>query len=332
MRLLQAFFLKQRMKLKFLNLILIIFLSASLTNCQNIRNGNYFEKIGHLKLNYSIRGNGQVMLIGHPYSGKIGYELTLQPLEKHFTMVYYEPRGTGKSEAPKTIEEYNQKYIVEEIEDLRKHLKADKIWIFGHSDQSAVALAYALKYPDNISGLIITGTSLIGTQQESADRRKESENQRAKESEWFAQVIANLDYMEQNKTDKDQNGNDISTAPIKWWCFNEASSQKVIPIVKEISKSGRRKPIGNQNYYETSEERQRYLDIQKNFSKIQTKILIINGRSDTNNPPGSAEELHKVLPHSTLVLIEKAGHFPWIENSDETFYKIEKWLNETGEK
>lgn len=310
--------------------IFIFFLAllSCFVNSQNISNGDYFEKVDNLKLNYSVRGSGPVMLAGHPNSGKIGYELSLQPLEKHFTMVYYEPRGTGKSEAPKTIKEYNQNYLVEEIENFRKHLKADKIWIFGHSDQSAVALEYALKHPGSISGLIISGTCLIGTQEESIKRRKEFENQRAKKSDWFAKVLSDWDYMIENKTDKDINGNDISGSPIKWWCYNEESSQKVISIVKEISKSGRRKPIGNQNYYETPEERGKYLENQKKFSKIKTKTLIINGLFDTNNQPKYAEELHKLLPNSKLVLVKKAGHFPWIENSGETFYQIEKWLDQ----
>jgi proline iminopeptidase len=315
------------MKLKFLNLQLLFFLVTTLGNCQNIEQGNYFETIGTLKLNFTIRGKGPIVIVGHPNSGKIGYELSLAPLESHFTMVYYEPRGTGKSEAPKTIEGYSQNYLVQEIEDLRKFLNVERIWIFGHSDQSAVALEYALKHQDNISGLIITGTSFIGTQQESIERRKEFEEQRAKESEWFAQVIKNWDYMEKYKTSKDQNENDISTSPIKWWCYDEASSQKVIPIVKEISKVGRRKSIENQNYYETPRERQNYLDNQKQFSKIATKTLIINGRYDTNNNPKYAEELSHILPNSKLVLIEKAGHFPWIENSDEAFKEINIWLN-----
>lgn len=317
------------MKLKFLNLILLALLPIILGYCQNIEQAAYFEKIGVLKLNFTIRGCGPIMIVGHPNAGKIGYELSLQPLEKYFTMVYYDPRGTGKSETPQTIEEYNSNYLVQEIEDLRRFLKADKIWIFGHSDQSAVALEYALKYQDKISGLIITGTSLIGTQQESIDRRKEFEQQRVEESEWFARVIVNWDYMKQHKTDKDLNGNDISTSPIKWWCFNEESSQKIIPVVKEISKAGRRKSVKNQNYYETPNERQKYLVHQQNFLKIETKTLIVNGKFDTKNPPEYAEELHKVLPNSTLILIDKAGHFPWIENSRETFDKIKKWIAKT---
>lgn len=315
------------MQFKFLNLLLIYFLVITLGNSQNIEQGNYFEKIGPVNLNYTIRGNGPIMMVGHPSSGKIGYELSLQPLENHFTMVYYEPRGTGKSEAPTTIEQYNQSYLVEEIENLRKHLNVDKIWLFGHSDQSAVALEYALKHQNHTSGLIITGTSFIATQQESINRRKDFEQKRAKKSKWFAQVIANWDYMDLHKTTTDINGNDISNAPIQWWCYDEESSQKVIPIVKEIANTGRRKPINNRNYYETPTERQKYLDNQKEYSKIKTKTLIINGKYDTNNAPKFAEKLNHILPNSKLVIIDKAGHFPWIENSKQTFKQIDIWLN-----
>jgi len=317
------------MKLNFriLNLIILFLTFSNIVSCQNnIQNGNYYEKVGDLKLNYTIRGKGPIMVVGHLSSGKIGYELTLKHLENYFTMVYYEPRGTGKSEPPKTTEEYNQDYIVQEIEDLRKKLNADKIWIFGHSDQSSIALEYALKFPQNTLGLILTGTSLVGTQQETFDRRRKSETQRAEKSVWFSQVIKDWDYMIEHKTQKNEEGKDISDAPIKWWCYDEESAKKVIPIVKEISKAGRRKPIKGIYAIETEAERQKYLDYQKLFPNIKTNILIINGKFDTNNPPKYAEELHKVLPNSKLVLIDKAGHFPWIENSEKTFQEIEKWI------
>lgn len=315
-----------KLNIKILHLIVVFFFSLNLASCQNLTNGNYYEKIGDLKLNYTIRGKGPIMIVGHLSSGKIGYELTLKHLEKSFTMVYYEPRGTGKSEVPKTIEEYNQTFIVEEIENLRKKLNANKIWIFGHSDQSSVALEYALRFPKQTSGLILTGTGFIGTQQETYDRRAKYEKERAKESPWFAQVLKDWDYMIEHKTSTDENGKDLSDAPIKWWCYNEESSQKVIPIVKEITKAGRRKPINNQFSFETENERQKYLDYQKQFPAIETKILIINGKYDTNNQPKYAEELQRVLPNSKLVLIEKSGHFPWIENSKKTFQEIENWL------
>ncbi len=314
------------MNFRFLNIILLFFV-FTISNCQNLENKDYFEKIGQLKLNYSIRGKGPVMIIGHLYSGKIGYQLTLKSLENRFTMVYYEPRGTGKSESPKTLQEYDPNYIVDEIDNLRKHLNVDKIWLFGHSDQSAIALDYALKFPNHIEGLILSGTSLVGTQQESIERRKISEQDRSNESIWFSQVIQNWDFMIKNKTEKNNLGEDISNSPIKWWCYDENSSQKVIPIVNEISKQGRRKSIDGKYWIESEENRNQYLKSQNEFHNIKAKILIINGKYDTNNPPKYAELLHEKLPNSKLVLIEKAGHFPWIENPEPTFQEIENWLN-----
>lgn len=290
-------------------------------------NKDYFEKIGNYKLNYSIKGNGsEVMIVGHQNSGKIGYELTLKPLEDKFKMVYYEPRGTGKSEVPKNIIEYNQDYLVQEIEDLRRKLNVDKIWLFAHSDQSSIALIYALKYPKHTKGLILTGTSLVGTQQESIQRRKESEIKRSEMSGWFANVIKDWDYMIENKTTVNRKGEDISDTPLKWWCFNEESAQKVIPIAHKIAEQGRRKPINNTYFIETKEEREKYLNYQKEFYKIKVPTLIINGKYDTNNPPLFVEKLHEILPNSTLIFIEKSGHFPWIENKSSTFNQINQWL------
>lgn len=300
----------------------------SCTPKAKVENGIYFEKIDGIVLHYTVKGQGPIMIVGHPNSGKIGYELTLKPLEEKFTMVYYDPRGSGKSDAPKKLVDYNSSELTKELDLLRKKLGVDKIWIFGHSDQSAIALQYAVEYPQNVSGLILTGTSFIGDIDETIQRRKESENKRKEESEWFAQVVQDWEYMHNNNTHLDASGRDLSDAPLKWWTYDEESSQKVIPISKIISKTGRRKPINGMVYSETSLERQKYLDIQKKLKKLRSKVLIINGQYDTNNPPEFAKELQRNLPNSKLVFLNKSGHFPWIEQPRETFEVFNNWWSE----
>lgn len=308
-------------------LIILVFLISCVSN-PKLEIGNHIENIDGLNINYEVRGKGPIMMVGHPSSGKIGYQLTLEPLEEKFTMVYYDSRGTGKSEAPSKVEYYKPEFSVKEIELLRQRIGADKIWLFGHSDQSAIALQYAVEHPKNVTGLILSGTSLVGTQNESIERRKNSENSRIAESGWFAKVIEDLEYMEANNKTIDKHGQDISTAKTKWWTYNEETAQKVIPIVTAITKAGRRKPIGNEYYKETNDEREKYLEIQEKFSSIKAIVLIINGKYDTNNPQQFAEKLHFRLPNSKLVIINKAGHFPWIEQPAETFKAINKWLLE----
>lgn len=242
-------------------------------------------------------------------------------------MVYYDSRGTGKSAVPKKVEDYSLAKSVVEIEELRKKLNVDKIWFFGHSDQSGVAMLYSLKHPNHVEGMILTGTSLIASPEKVYNRKKESENKRIKESEWFSQVVKDWDYIYTHKTEKSPDGRDLSEAPLKWWCYDEESSQKVIPIMKEISKAGRRKPVNGQ-LPQQEKELKYYYNQQKRFSEIKTKALILNGKSDTNNLPEFAEQLHKTLPNSKLVLIEKAGHFPWVEDAAQSFAEIDQWLKE----
>ena len=302
-------------------------LLPSILFAQKLKHGDYIEKIDGLNIHYTVKGIGPVMLVGHSNSGKVGYELTLKPLEKKFTMVYYEPRGTGKSDAPKTLDEYKFQYLVSEIEGFRKKLGIEKIWIFGHSDQSAVALQYTIDYPDNVEGLILCGTSLIGTKAEMVERRKKAEADRMKQSEWFRQVIKDWDYMNEHNTNRDKEGRALSMAPLKWWCYNEETFQKNLPVLKAVNIAGRRKPINGKYYFDTDEERERYLNYQQKFRTIETNILIVNGKFDTNNPPKYVEQLHNELPQSSLFIIDKAGHFPWVEQPEETFKVINKWLS-----
>ena len=218
--------------------ITIFLLLISCTSKTKIKHGDFYEKIDGIFLNYTVKGNGPVMIVGHPSSGKIGYEMTLKPLEEKFTMVYYDPRGTGKSSAPQKLEDYNGDQLSKELDLLRKKLGVDKIWIFGHSDQSAVALQYAVEHPQNVSGLILTVTSFIGDMDETRKRRKDSENKRVKESRWFRHVVDDWEYMNINKTNTDKNGRDLSDSPLKWWTYDEESSQKVIPITRLVSEAG----------------------------------------------------------------------------------------------
>lgn len=311
----------------FLVVYALLFFFCSCEAEKKLENGNFQTEIDGIKIDYTIKGEGPVMIVSHPSSGKIGYEMTLQPLEDLFTMVYYDPRGCGNSTAPDSIEGYKQAYFVAELEQFREKLGVDDVWLFGHSDQSAIALQYAVEYQENLSGMMLSGTSHIGTIQESNRRRSETEKKRIQESEWFEQVIKDWDYMIEHGTETDSLGRDLTFAPLRWWCYNEETSKKVIPISKATTKAGRRKPINNQIYPAVIPERQKYLDYQEKFQEIKTKILIINGKYDTNNQPKYAEELHELLEQSDLIMIENAGHFPWVEQPDETFGRIREWLD-----
>lgn len=77
---------------------------------------------------------------------------------QNIEFIYYDQLGCGLSDNPKDTSLWDLNRFVEEVEQVRKahHLTKDNFYILGHSWGGILAMQYALKYPDNIKGLIIS--------------------------------------------------------------------------------------------------------------------------------------------------------------------------------
>ena len=86
------------------------------------------------------------------------YLLPLADLSKRgITVIFYDQFGCGRSEEPEESK-FTIDYGVEEAELVRRALAGDgKTFLMGSSYGGALALAYALKYQENLKGLIISG-------------------------------------------------------------------------------------------------------------------------------------------------------------------------------
>ena len=71
---------------------------------------------------------------------------------------YYDQLGSWYSDQPDEPELWNTPRFVEEVEQVRRalNLGSDNFFLYGHSWGGVLALEYALKYPDNLKGLIIS--------------------------------------------------------------------------------------------------------------------------------------------------------------------------------
>ncbi|MBS1512307.1 MAG: proline iminopeptidase-family hydrolase [Bacteroidetes bacterium] len=78
--------------------------------------------------------------------------------QEGFEFIYYDQLGCGLSDNPKDTSMWNLSRFVEEVEQVRKalHLTKDNFYLLGHSWGGILAMQYALKYQDNLKGLIIS--------------------------------------------------------------------------------------------------------------------------------------------------------------------------------
>ncbi|MEP7163689.1 MAG: proline iminopeptidase-family hydrolase [Ferruginibacter sp.] len=72
--------------------------------------------------------------------------------------IYYDQLGCGNSDDPKDTSMWDLSRYVEEVEQVRTalNLTKDNFYLLGHSWGGILAMQYALKYQDNLKGLIIS--------------------------------------------------------------------------------------------------------------------------------------------------------------------------------
>ena len=84
------------------------------------------------------------------------------PLEKSFTVVYWDQRGTGKSfdrnipESSMTVEQFIAD-LDELVDYVCKRVGQNKVAIFGHSWGSALGVLYAARFPEKVAAYIGSG-------------------------------------------------------------------------------------------------------------------------------------------------------------------------------
>jgi len=78
--------------------------------------------------------------------------------QQDIEFIYYDQLGCGLSDNPKDTSMWDLSRFVEEVEQVRKalNLTKDNFYLLGHSWGGILAMQYALKYQDNLKGLIIS--------------------------------------------------------------------------------------------------------------------------------------------------------------------------------
>lgn len=118
----------------------------------------YYEECG------ALDGKPAVVLHGGP-GGAINPTMRRFFDPARWRVALFDQRGCGKSRPNAYLEDNTTWALVEDIERLRRHLGIERWTVFGGSWGSTLALAYAIKYPERVDGLVLRGIFLL-TQRE----------------------------------------------------------------------------------------------------------------------------------------------------------------------
>jgi proline iminopeptidase len=279
--------------------------------------GEFTAEFNGLRLWYKVSGEGPVCLMPNPAWGPSSelYFMTLQELEKTMTMVYLDCRGTGRSQRAANLTDYTWDQLIADLDALRAHLGQEKVWVAGHSEGGSLALRYAGRHPDRVNGLLIIDgfggfdPELTGELEDRWEARRS--DPAFVEAEKSLRIPPESD---DELKDRMAKGLPIFLSDVaKAADFGEvfAATSFSLEAWKGQGESGR----GGRNY-----------SMRACLEKVEAPALIVVGADDISCSPVTARHIHFWLKNSKLLVIEKAGHFPWLEQPKIFFNDVRAFL------
>jgi pimeloyl-ACP methyl ester carboxylesterase len=239
----------------------------------------------NITLAYERLGNGKPLMLihGFPLDHTSWSEVT-SLLKNDFDLILPDLRGFGQSTTVETP--YTMSDMADDLAGLLDHLKTEKIALAGHSMGGYVALAFAKKYPQRVSGLGLVASQAIADSPEGKDRRY------------------------QTAADVAQKGVGVVAEAMPPKLSGDARVQAFVRAVIE-----QQSPSAVIGALKAMAERE---DLMSHLSSVTFPVVLIHGNADMLIPVDRAKEIKAVLPTAQFVELQGAGHMPMMEFAKET--------------
>ncbi len=246
---------------------------------------------------YRVSGKGPFAMVMPVPWGLDSYIQTrgFSSLDFYLALVTFDPRGVGGSDAVRSPDEFSLETTTRDAAAVADAVGLPRSVVIGHSGGGAVALAYALTFPERVSHLILLSTAawwsdpsplqtergFPATEDEMRERMREDLGRSVRHPEVFGRAMHEL--LPRMR---------YSPERLKW-------------VVT----------VGAKTY-----------DVRDRLTEIRVPTLIIHGREDARVPLERAEELHRGIAGSRLVDLEDCGHWPHVEKRTEFAAAVKEFL------
>ena len=312
-----------------LNIFFVLIISITIhgqTFPDSKTDGKYYEVNGAKLWTVSF-GNGEPLFFIAGGPGGTHYGLRrFDSLSTTNTLVYFDAFGRGKSDTAKNVTEYSLERDIEDLEGLRKAMGFSSINILGHSYGGVVAQGYAIKYPENVSHLILANSfhSYLMWQENCDNSNHEIKTNYPEVWEELMKV-------------REQGA--VSSDTIHYKIYGRVPYGFLYAYNPENFKPSGRKPypnplntklyyqmVGRDGDFELTNDIGTF-DYRKQLKELKMPILIYGGRYDRVAVPWMMVQFKMYCPQAEFVMFERSGHNPQVEEPEATIALIREFLS-----
>ncbi|MBD3225901.1 MAG: alpha/beta fold hydrolase [Caldithrix sp.] len=251
----------------------------------------YCNSLDGINIAYTTIGQGPPLVRVATYMTHLDYDYDspvwhhwLRDLSRENTLVRYDQRGCGLSD--RNVKEFSMEAWINDLDAVVNAQGLERFALLGPSQGGAVAINYAVRYPEKVTHLILYGSYIRGR-----FRRKLTKEQRieanslidlmqvgwGKDNPAFRQVFSTL-FMPEGTEDQ-----------IKW--FND---------LQRISTSPENAARIERAVYN--------IDISDVVSKVSVPTMVLHSRGDAMIPFEEGRRLAGLIPNAIFVPLQSKNH------------------------
>ena len=239
--------------------------------------------------------------------------------------IYYDQLGCGNSDNPDDTAYWDLNRFVEEVEQVRTALNIDKnnFYLLGHSWGGILAMQYALKYQDNLKGLIVSNMMSSCPEYD-----KYAENVLAKQ---FDPVVLDSVMAMEARNDYD-NPNYMGLLVPNFYekhILRLPSAAWPDPVNRAFARMNKSLYVTMQGPSEFGiSGRLEKWDVSKELSSILVPTLVIGAQHDTMDPE-HMKWMSTQFKNGTYLFCEKGSHMAMYDDQETYFKGLLSFLQKT---
>jgi pimeloyl-ACP methyl ester carboxylesterase len=237
-----------------------------------------------------------------------GLEGQAEALGDRFTMVSHDYRGSGASAAAPTSS-YDFEHLADDVDQLRLHLGHERVDVLGHSMGVPVALLFALRHPNAVRRLVLTGGTPTAASKMPWAMMRTLGLRRLVEVQ--ARAIAYL-------------------VRWSWRAPSEGRDMAVIGLSEATGKSDppfrqpRTEPVHNNDNAPSLQRAYLNFDVADQLDRMPQRVLVLYGERDAVAAAGAPR--FESLQHVEFAVLPRIGHEVFADASRQTLGHVTDFL------
>ena len=284
----------------------------------------YLPGADGVQLFYRVYGSGPdttVVLAGGPALALSYLDKDLAPLAHGRTVIYYDARNAGHSQIVLDPAMLSMERHVADLEAVRQHFGIGRLKLIGHSWGAMVAPFYAAAHPQNVDRMVLVTPGPIEAQY---DAQFEAERV-ARTDPAVLQHQFELFGLLASGQSPDPVGTceELFSIWFPAYFFDPANASNMRGRYCDTTPAGANALIFS--LFAGRASLGQNFNLPPMLSGISVPALVIHGAGDAI-PLASTAGYANALPNGELLVMEGAGHFPWLEEPTAFFTAVNTYL------